>query len=84
MVKNPCQCRRFKRHGFDPWVGKIPESRKWRSTPVFLPGKLHGQRSLVGYSLCGCTELNTTEHKGRIYTYSRYTSLLVEKLHSYI
>ena len=36
--------------GFDPWVGKIPWSRKWQPTPVFLPGKFHGQRSLVGYS----------------------------------
>ena len=27
----------------DPW------SRKWHPTPVFLPGKFHGQRSLVGY-----------------------------------
>ena len=36
--------------GFDPWVGKIPWSRKWKPTPVFLPGKFHGQRSLVGYS----------------------------------
>ena len=30
--------------------GKIPWSRKWQSTPVFLPGKSHGQRSLMGYS----------------------------------
>ena len=36
--------------GLDPWVGKIPWSRKWQPTPVFLPGKSHGQRSLVGYS----------------------------------
>jgi len=36
--------------GFDPWVGKIPWRRKWQSTPVFLPGKSHGQRNLVGYS----------------------------------
>ena len=28
--------------------------RKWQSTPVFLPGKSHGQRSLVGYSPWGC------------------------------
>ena len=40
----------FRRHEFDPWVRKIPWSRKWQSTPVFLPGKSHGQR-LVGYSL---------------------------------
>jgi len=42
-----CQCRR---HGFDPWVRKIPWRRKWQPTSVFLPGKSHGQRSLVGYS----------------------------------
>ena len=34
-----CQCRR---HGFDPWVGKIPWRRKWQCTPLFLPGKSHG------------------------------------------
>ena len=39
-----CQCSR---HGFDAWVGKIPWKRKWRHTPIFLPAKLHGQRSLV-------------------------------------
>ena len=32
------------------WVGKIPWRRKWQPTPVFLPGKFHGQRSLVGYT----------------------------------
>jgi len=31
----------------DPWIGKIPQKRKWQPTPVFLPGKSHGQRSLV-------------------------------------
>ena len=36
--------------GFHPWVGKIPWRRKWQPTPVFLPGKLQGQKSLVGYS----------------------------------
>ena len=40
------QCRRHKRCGFDPWVGKIPWSRKWQPTPVFLPGKSYGERSL--------------------------------------
>ena len=45
-----CQCRRHKRHGFDPWVGKIPWKRIWQPTPVFLPGESHGQRSLVGCS----------------------------------
>jgi len=35
--------------GFNPWVRKIPWSRAWQSTPVFLPGESHGLRSLVGY-----------------------------------
>ena len=37
--------------GFNPWVRKIPWSRKWQPTPVFLLGESHGQRSLGGYSL---------------------------------
>jgi len=41
-----CQCRRLKRLGFNPWVGKIPWRRKWQFTPVFLPGQSPGQRSL--------------------------------------
>ena len=43
-----------RRHLFDTWVGKIPWRRKWQPTPVFLPGKSHGQKSLAGYSLWGC------------------------------
>ena len=31
------QCRRHKKHGFDPWVGKIPLRKAWQTTPVFLP-----------------------------------------------
>ena len=46
-VKEPvCQCRRQKRHRFDPWVRKIPWRKKWQATPVFLPGEAHGQRGL--------------------------------------
>ena len=46
-----CQCWRHKRCRFDPWVGKISwvGRRPWQPTPVFLPGKPHGQRSLVNY-----------------------------------
>ena len=44
------QCRRHRRGWFDPCVGKIPWSRKWQPTLVFLPGKPCGWRSLVGYS----------------------------------
>ena len=42
-----CRCRRC---GFNPQIGKIPWRRRWQPTPVFLPGKSQGQRSLVGYS----------------------------------
>ena len=47
--------------------GSIPGSRDplekgMEPTPVLLPIKSHGQRSLVGYSPCGHKELDTTEH----------------------
>ena len=51
-----CQCRRHKRHGFNPWVRKVPWNRAWHPTPVFLPGESHGQRSLAGYSPWGGKE----------------------------
>ena len=46
---------------FDPRVGKIPQRRKWQPTPVFLPGKSHGQMSLAGYSPWGHKESDMTE-----------------------
>ena len=47
--ESTCQCRRHKRRGFDPWVGKFLWGRTWQPTPVFLAGEFHGQRSLAGY-----------------------------------
>ena len=44
-----------------PRVGKILWRREWPSTPVFLSGESHGQRSLVGHSPCGYNELDMTE-----------------------
>ena len=52
-----CQCRRYR---FNPWVRKIPWSRKWQPTPVFVPGKFHGHRCLTSCSPWDCEELNTT------------------------
>ena len=49
VKESACQC---KRHGFKPWVRKNPWGSKWQPTPIFLPKKSHGQRSLVGYSPC--------------------------------
>ena len=55
-----------------PWVRKIPCRRKWQPTPVFLPGKLHGQRSLVGYSPLGCKkESDKTECAPHTYTHTQ-------------
>ena len=52
--------------GFDPLVEKMPSRdgngrRKWQHTLVFLSGRFHGQRSLVGYSLWGHKESDVTE-----------------------
>ena len=54
-------CLRSGRPRFAPWVRKIPCRRKWQSILVFLPGKSHGRRSLVGYSPWGRKESDTTE-----------------------
>ena len=40
----------------------IPWKRKWQPTPVFLPEKFHGQRSLAGYRPWAHKELDITEH----------------------
>ena len=46
-----------------PWVIRnIPWSREKQPTPVFLPGKYHGQRSLVGYSIWSRKESVMTNH----------------------
>ena len=49
------------------WLGDHPEKGIRLPTPVFLPGKSHGQRSLVGYSPWVCKELDTTEQLTQIF-----------------
>ena len=61
--ESACQYRRCKRLRFDPWVGNISCSKKSQPTPVFLPGKFHGQRSLVSYTPSIFKELDITEHE---------------------
>ena len=48
--ESPCH---FRRGRFNPWVKKIPWGRPWQPTPVFLPGKSHGQRCEAGHSPWG-------------------------------
>ena len=47
----------------DSWSRKIPWRREWLSTPVFLAGESHGQRSLVGYNSWGHKQFDTTEEQ---------------------
>ena len=62
VVKNqPANTGDTKKGGLDPWVRKISWRRKWQPTPVVLPGKSHGLRSLVGSSPKGHKESDTTE-----------------------
>ena len=52
--------RHYRRCELHPWVRKIPWRRKWQPIAIFLPGKSHGQRSLVGYNPWSHEELNMT------------------------
>ena len=62
--------------GSIPELGRSPGRRKWQPTPVCLPGKSHGQRSMVGYSPWGHKESDTTAQQhttAGINTKERYT-----------
>ena len=57
------QCRRHRRHGFDPWVIKIHQSRKWQNPLQYsCLEKSHGQKSLAGYSPWARQELDMTKY----------------------
>ena len=62
--ESACQCRGC---WFNPWVGKVNWRRKWQPTPVFLPGKFHGRKSLAGYSPWG--EKSQTRFSGQTTTH---------------
>ena len=68
--ESACQCRRHKRHEFDPLSQEDPLRRPWQHTPVFLPGESYGQRSLVGDSPWGHKESDSTEVTEHISWYS--------------
>ena len=58
------QCGNHRRYRFHPWVRKIPWRWKWQPAPVFLPGKSHEQRSLVGCSPRVTKSELTWAHRG--------------------
>ena len=74
---------------FDAWVRKTPWWRKWQPTPVFLPGKSHGERSLAGCSPWGLKrvghkpeQLSTHAHTGEMGDASRMNSPYIKKYFS--
>ena len=68
-------CLQGGRLRFNLWVGKIPWRREGKLTPVFLPKKSHGQKSLVGYSPKGHKESDTTEQLS-IHTHTLFMTVL--------
>ena len=79
LVAQMVKCLQCRRPRFNPWVGKTPWRRKWQSSPVLLPGKSHGWRSLVGYSTWGCKESDKTE---RLHFHFHF-HILLSHLHLY-
>ena len=69
-------CLQCRRPGFNHWVWNFPWRRKWQPTPVLLPGKFHGRRSLVGYSPWDHKELDMTEWLRFHFSFLFGTSLL--------
>ena len=65
---------------FNPWVGKTLWRRKWQPTPVLLPGKSHGRRSVAGYSPWGLKESDTTERLHFTFATSYSTSDILHHL----
>ena len=68
LVQTTRICLQGGRPRLCPWVGKILWRRTWQSTPVFLPGKFHGQMRLVGYSPWGHKEPDSTQQLTHIHT----------------
>ena len=61
MVKNLSEMQETQEKQFQSLGREDPWSRKWQPTPVFLPRKFHGQRSVLGYTPWGGKESDTTE-----------------------
>ena len=65
--------------GLVPGSARSPGVGKWQPTPVFLPGKSHGERSLVGYSPQGCKESETTKHT-HTYAYTHQNIIIIMRI----
>ena len=67
--------------GHSPWDREELDTTKWQPTPVLLPGKFHGRRSLVGHSPWGHKESDTTE---RLQCQCQYVNQLSSKLYGHL
>ena len=77
--ESTCQWRRCRRLGCNLRVGKIPWTRKWQPTPVFLPGESHGQRSLEDYvESMGLQRVGHEWAHTRVYTHFREQAWCLE------
>ena len=84
MVKNPPAMQETQVRSLGQ---EVPWRREWQPTPVFLPGEVHGQRSLADYSPWGCNESETTEQLVYIYITHIYIShicVCIEYIHTYV
>ena len=63
--ESSCQCRRCKRHGFNPWVGTIPWSRKWQPISSIVAWKIPWTEEPGGLQSIGSKRVRqdwATEH----------------------
>ena len=65
--ESACQRRRCQKHGFSPWVRKIPWRRRWQPSPVILPGKFYEQRG-QRTTVYGVTEESDTTERPSAHT----------------
>ena len=77
-----CQCRRYKSHGFDPWVRKIPWRRAGQSTPVFLPGESPWTEEscrlqFMGLQRAGHSWAHRHPHKGWTYDFEMFMIFII-------
>ena len=77
-------CLQCRRPGFDPWVRKIPWRWKGQPTPVLLPGKFHGWRSLAGYSPWDHKESDMTERPHTFFETGMKTDLFQSCGHCWV
>ena len=62
-ILHKCQCHKRQRQTMEMFQITGGWGDMWQPTPVFLPGKFHGQKSLAGYSPWAQTRLSTHTHR---------------------